>query len=322
MATRKPATEKKPAKAAAKPTKPAARTKPAAQKPAAPVEKVSAAKKPPAKAKKSAVAVPLPETEAATAAVPPPPAPVAAPKKSKPAPEVEAVPELDGRVLAVLGAIREGRALEFIFEDGDTNPPRTFEPRLLCFDALSKAWYAWGWDRRYNAERHHRIDLLQEVNPVDGLGRAAQGPFKEGTPPNLIGGWLGGEPIPVKAVLMKQWIFAVKQAPPAFPEFRIEDIEDGKAQVTFTATDLRAIARWCMQFGDGIQVQEPQRLVDRIKQVGVTWGGKPRTETEAPKPAPPVRPASPPPLPPPPRREAEEKPKGKGPKTEVRIERL
>ena len=30
-----------------------------------------------------------------------------------------------------------------------------------------------------------------------------------------------------------------------------------------------------MQFGDGIQIQEPQRLLDRIKQVGLAWAGKP-----------------------------------------------
>jgi hypothetical protein len=107
------------------------------------------------------------------------------------------------------------------------------------------------------------------------MGRAAQGPYKEGTPANLIGGWLGGEAIHVKAVLLKQWIFAVRQAPAPFPDFTIEDLEEGKAQVSFTATDLRAITRWVMQFGDGIQILEPQRLQDRIKQVGLAWGGKP-----------------------------------------------
>lgn len=300
------------------------------------VKAKTAAKAEPAKVKKQAVI----ETPVApmTEAPAPPKAEKASPKGKKakttkvPEPEpalagepaavtVEAVaPGLDAKSQLVLDAIRQGRALEFIFENGDANPPRTFEPRLLCFDALSKAWYAWGWDRRYNAERHHRIDLLKEINPVDGLGRAAQGPFKEGTPANLIGGWLGGEPIPVKATLMKQWIFAVKQAPPPFPSFQIEDVEDGKAQVTFVATDLRAIARWCMQFGEGIQVLEPQRLVDRIKQVGVAWGGKPRIEPEPPRPTPlPPRPAAPPS---PPKRELEEKPKGKSPRVEVRTERL
>ena len=175
----------------------------------------------------------------------------------------------------ILEALREKRPLEFIFADGDANPPRTFEPRQLIFDTLSQAWFVWGWDRRYNAERHHRIDALAEVNQVEGMGRSAQGPYKEGTPANLLGGWLGGEPIPVKATLMKQWIFAVKQAPPAFPEFKITDAEDGKATVSFTATDLRAISRWCMQFGDGIQIQEPQRLVERLKQAGIAWAGKP-----------------------------------------------
>ncbi len=322
MPTRKPATKATPKQEAAKPAKvkeKAAKVKaepeapkaaPAARKPAAAAEP-KPAKRPAAsrKAKAEAPVEPVPELQAEAA-----PVEVAPP----------AIEEgMDPRALQVLDAIRKGCALEFIFANGDANPPRTFEPRMLCYDALSQGWYAWGWDRRYNAERHHRLDLLQEINAVDGLGRAAQGPFKDGTAPNLIGGWLGGEPIQVKAVLMKQWIFAVKQAPPPFPAFQMEDIEDGKAQVAFTATDLRAIARWCMQFGDGIQVLEPQRLVDRIKQVGITWGGKPRQEAEPPRPAPPPQPP-PRPAPREPRREreAEEKPKGKAPRIEVRVERL
>ena len=209
------------------------------------------------------------------------------------APVASALPPLAPQVQAILSAIQDGRAVEFLFADADTNPPRTFEPRQLIFDVFTKAWFVWGWDRRYNAERHHRVDLLAAVNPVEGVGRAAQGPYKDGTPANQIGGWLGGEPIPVKAILLKQWIYAVKQSPACFPDFKLEDIEEGKAQVSFVGTDLRAIARWCMQFGDGIQVLEPQRLIDRIKQVGVTWAGKP-VPTAAPvqpKPAPEPRPA-------------------------------
>jgi predicted DNA-binding transcriptional regulator YafY len=206
-----------------------------------------------------------------------------APLPQVPAP-MEVSLALTPQVQAILAAIHEGRAVEFIFADAETNPPRTFEPRQLIFDVFTRAWFVWGWDRRYNAERHHRADLLAEVNAVEGMGRAAQGPYKDGTPANQVGGWLGGEPIPVKAVLLKQWIYAVKQAPAPFPEFKLEDLEEGKAQVSFVGTDLRAIARWCMQFGDGIQVVEPQRLIDRIKQVGVTWAGKPVQAAPAPQP--------------------------------------
>ncbi|HJV89329.1 MAG TPA: WYL domain-containing protein [Holophagaceae bacterium] len=187
---------------------------------------------------------------------------------------------------ALLAAIRENRPVELIFKDQDANAPRTFEPRQLTYDALSQAWYVFGWDRRYNAERHHRLDLFAEVNDVEGVGRAAQGPYAEGTPGNQIGGWLGGEPIAVKALLHKQWVFAVKQAPPAFPGFLMKEQEDGKALVTFTATDLRAIARWAMQFGDGITVQEPQRLVDRLRQVASAWAGKELAKAAPAAPAP------------------------------------
>ena len=258
------------------------------------------------------------------------------------------IPALSPLAQTILTAICEGRAVEFIFTDADANAPRTFEPRHLTFDALSQAWYVWGWDRRYNAERHHRVDLLAEVNAVEGVGRAAQGPYAEGTPANQIGGWLGGEPIAVKASLMKQWVFAVKQAPPAFPNFKIEDQGDGQALVSFTATDLRAIARWVLQFGDGVQVLEPARLVDRIKQVGAVWAGRDRPVAAAappPKPAPrheatteprrqetrPPREARPerdreearPPREARPERERDEAPKGKPGKVEViRFDRL
>lgn len=174
----------------------------------------------------------------------------------------------------ILSAIKENKVVELFFIDAENNPPRTFEPRQLIFDAFAKDWYVWGWDRRYNTERHHLLALIDKINIINGIGRSTQGPYKDGTPANFIGGLLGGEAIHVKLIIFKQWIFAVRQAPIPFPDFKIEELEEGKAQITFTATDLRSIARWVMQFGDGIQVIEPQRLIDRIKQVSLAWSGK------------------------------------------------
>ena len=263
--------------------------KKAAAKKAEPAEAKTrlAAKGAKAKAAPALEALPLVEVAPVVAAAP---IVVAAPTQE---PQVVRVPNkpvapvsLPPLVAAIHAAMVEGRAVEFIFADTDANAPRTFEPRQLTFETLTQAWFVWGWDRRYNAERHHRVDLLAEVNDVEGVGRAAQGPYPEGTPANQIGGWLGGDAIAVKATLAKQWVFAVKQAPPAFPQFKLEDQGDGQALATFTATDLRAIARWAMQFGDGIQVLEPARLVDRIKQVGAVWAGRERLAAAAPAPRP------------------------------------
>ena len=276
---------KKPLTAAVEEDKPATKAKVAPVKKAAPKKVEPAEPKAKAPAKASAKPrTPKAGTVAKTEESAPKPvlaAPVAPQPVEKKAP---VTPALTPLAQAILTAICEGRAVEFIFADADANAPRTFEPRQLTFEALSQAWYVWGWDRRYNAERHHRVDLLAEVNAVEGVGRAAQGPYADGTPANQIGGWLGGEPIAVKATLMKQWVFAVKQAPPAFPNFKIEDQGDGQALISFTATDLRAIARWAMQFGDGVQVLEPARLVDRIKQVGAVWAGRDRLPAAAPAP--------------------------------------
>lgn len=309
-------------KTAPKTTKAKAEPKKAAPKAEAAPEKAKAEETP--KGKK-AVAKPQPEVPVVESAVEAPA------KKKVPAKKAAAVPAgLPSHVESILSAIQEGRAVELIFADAEANAPRTFEPRQLTFDALAQAWFVFGWDRRYNAERHHRLDLLAEVNPVEGVGRSAQGPYAEGTPGNQIGGWLGGEAIAVKATLQKQWVFAVKQAPPAFPAFKLIDREDGRAEVTFTATDLRAIARWVMQFGDGITVQEPQRLVDRLRQVASVWAGKDLAKAPAPAPRPEPRHE---PRPEPreerprhqePRHEFRPEPKheGKGPKVEIRIERL
>ncbi len=305
-------------KAAAKKAGPVAEAKPARKAKAAVIEEAPA--EPVAAAAPEAAPEPASKRPRAAA-------------RREPAAEASLLPP---SAAAILAAIQEGRALEFIFADAEANAPRTFEPRQLTFDALSQAWYVWGWDRRYNAERHHRLDLLAEVNPVEGVGRAAQGPYAEGTPANQIGGWLGGEPIAVKATLMKQWVFAVKQAPPAFPHFRMEEQADGQALVSFTATDLRAIARWVLQFGDGIQVLEPARLLDRMRQVASVWMGRDR---QAPIPAPAPRPEPPRPAPRPepeprraeprparearPREAEEETPKGRPGKVEViRFDRL
>ena len=294
MAPRKTATPKsepmpEPLKEAKAPVRP--RAKKAVKEPlaAAPAAEPGAPQAPAVKTRKPRTAPAKPGTRPAALATEPAAAqPVAEEVPAAPVAVAPAQPAVDPASLvtdqarAVLVAIQEGRAVELLFVDAENNPPRTFEPRQLIFDTFAKGWYVWGWDRRYNAERHHLLSLIAQVNPVEGMGRAAQGPYKEGTPANLIGGWLGGEAIHVKAVLLKQWIFAVRQAPAPFPEFAIEDLEEGKAQVSFTATDLRAITRWVMQFGDGIQILEPQRLLDRIKQVGLAWGGKPVPAPSAP----------------------------------------
>ena len=308
---------KKPVTAVVEEEKPATKVKAlpakkAAPKKAGPAEPKAKAAKAPAKARAGKPAKVAPAVE--------PVIEVALPVVVEAAPVVKkapVAPVLTPLAQAILTAICEGRAVEFIFADADANAPRTFEPRHLTFDALSQAWYVWGWDRRYNAERHHRVDLLAEVNDVEGVGRAAQGPYAEGTPANLIGGWLGGEPIPVKASLLKQWVFAVKQAPPAFPNFRLEDQGEGQALVSFTATDLRAIARWAMQFGDGIQVLEPARLVDRIKQVGAVWAGRERQPAPSPAPKATPRPESTPE----PRRHESRPPREARPEREPRQER-
>jgi len=281
---------------AAKPiAKKAAKAEPKA--PEAPLEKAEPARRKPGRPAKAAAtpkvalevvpeATPIPKASPKPRASAPA---VTEPKSIAPVRAVEVprpAPSFTPHAQKVMEAIAEGRAIELIFTDGDANPPRTFEARQLIYDIFTGSWFAWGWDRRYNAERHHRLDQLAEINPVDGPGRSAQGPFPEGTPANQIGGWRGGEAIPVKAVLQKQWIFAVKQAPAPFPDFLLQDVEDGKAQITFTGTDLRAIARWCMQFGEGIQILEPQRLVDRMKQVGIAWAGK---AAAVPPPPPPQR---------------------------------
>lgn len=325
---------KKNAKAAeAEETKP---KKTAAKKAAKAAEKAEIEAKPKAVKSQSVSATGKAGSEKKKAKAAEPETPEAAPKNAAPkkaAKASEAPASLTPHAAAILSAIDEGRAVEFIFEDSEANAPRTFEPRQLLFDALAKAWYAWGWDRRYNAERFHRLDLLKEINAVEGVGRSAQGPYEEGTPGNLIGGWLGGEAIPVKVVLHKQWVFAVKQAPPAFPDFKLEEKEEGKAQVSFTATDLRAIARWVMQFGDGITVVEPARLLDRIRQAAMAWGAKLPAPKAAPLPPPPPPKAEHRPEPrherhesrhhdEPRRREHHEERAPKDSKVEVRIERL
>src|SRR6185312_2873838 len=66
---------------------------------------------------------------------------VAAKKPAKAAPDQGL--GLTPHAEAILAAIREGRAVEFIFEDAEANAPRTFEPRQLIYDALAAAWFVW-----------------------------------------------------------------------------------------------------------------------------------------------------------------------------------
>jgi len=160
---------------------------------AAPVKKAAPKKTQPAEPKAKASAKPREAKVAAAVKAEEPAAEPFLAVPTMPQPVVKqapVTPALTPLAQTILTAICEGRAVEFIFADADANARAPSSPatHLRC---PQPSLVRVGLGSPLQRERHHRVDLLAEVNAVDGVGRAAQGPYAEGTPANQIGGWLG-----------------------------------------------------------------------------------------------------------------------------------
>ncbi len=49
-------------------------------------------------------------------------------------------------------------------------------------------------------------------------------------------------------------------------EQTVEELEDGSIELSFTAAGFEEIVRWALSFGKGARVQEPAKLVERVKE--------------------------------------------------------
>jgi len=170
----------------------------------------------------------------------------------------------------ILKALQEERELEFEYQSASAKAPTAHRvlPYALTHDLYSGGAFLLAWDPGRKEPIHLRLNRIgrakagprTKVPDVEPLERAAR--FQ-------IGGWTSGEP-PFEVVARIEgahWVQAIKEAPPALPEFSERIARDGKSlEVRFKATHANGASRWILQFGEAAELLEPKWLRKEIQE--------------------------------------------------------
>lgn len=168
----------------------------------------------------------------------------------------------------ILKALQEERELELEYQSPSAKAPTAHRvlPYALTHDLHSGGAFLLAWDPARREPIHLRLNRIgcakagskARIPDAAPLERAAH--FQ-------IGGWTSGE-APFEVVVHIEgtlWVKALKEAPPALPEFSGHIARDGKSlEARFKANHANGASRWILQFGEAAEVLEPQWLRKEI----------------------------------------------------------
>ena len=169
----------------------------------------------------------------------------------------------------VLRALEGRRILEVEYQAAAARQPGPLKvvPYALTHDLFSGGAFLLAWDPAREMPLHLRLNRISSASvgsrigscPEAVMARAAQ--FQ-------IGGWTSAQPpFRVEAIIRgTHWVQAIKEAPPALPEFQADPVEDGAAvRVAFKASHDLGALRWLMQFGAAAEVLSPERFRTELR---------------------------------------------------------
>jgi proteasome accessory factor C len=165
-----------------------------------------------------------------------------------------------GHAARALGAVRtavegrEGLDIEYYTASRDELTSRTVDPEHV-FSALGN-WYVVAWDHHADAERLFRVDRIRSARPT---GRRFE-------PRGLLG---AGRPLYTRSE--RDLPVRLRLGPPArwvaeyYETERVENLEDGWAEVTLPTKDLAWVAKLVLRLGGQARVVEPTELAEAVQ---------------------------------------------------------
>ena len=168
----------------------------------------------------------------------------------------------------ILRALQEERELEvdYLAAGAKASTPHRVRPYALTHDLYSGGAFLLVWDSKRQKPIHLRLNRI---------GRVKVGPKAVVPNPELmeraarfqIGGWTSEE-TPFEVVLRIEgahWVQALKEVPPALPDFSSRIAKDGQStEARFKATHSHGASRWILQLGEAAEVLEPAWLRKEI----------------------------------------------------------
>lgn len=165
----------------------------------------------------------------------------------------------------ILQALEGPRVMEIDYLSAGARLPSLHQvvPYALTHDLYSGGAFLLVWDPERRKPLHLRLSRINRAKVLARPGVIPNAEVMATAAKYQIGGWMSdAPPFAVRVrVAGAHWVQALREAPPALPEFRsTPDKGGGAALVTFMANHEFGALRWILQFGAAITVLEPLSL--------------------------------------------------------------
>lgn len=169
----------------------------------------------------------------------------------------------------ILQALENGREIEVEYQAAGAKAigVRKVVPYALTHDLYSGAAFLLVWDDHHKKPIHLRLNRIAKVISVGRMGAIPDLELMERAAKYQIGGWTSEqEPFEVEVRIEgAHWVQALKEAPPALPEFSAIASRNGQSMtVKFMANHENGPTRWILQFGAAAEVIRPISLRDHV----------------------------------------------------------
>jgi predicted DNA-binding transcriptional regulator YafY len=182
----------------------------------------------------------------------------------------------------ILRALQEERELHLEYQAAGAKAPTPHHvlPYALTHDLYSGGAFLLVWDPARRKPIHLRLTRIGRVK-VGAKAALPEAALLERAAHYQIGGWTSEEP-PFEVVARIEgahWVQALKEAPPALPEFGCRIAKDGQScEARFKATHANGPSRWILQFGEAAEVLEPawlrKEIAERLERAVRTYKRK------------------------------------------------
>ncbi len=168
----------------------------------------------------------------------------------------------------ILRGLQEERELivEYQAAGAKAPTPHRVLPYALTHDLYSGGTFLLAWDPVRRKPIHLRLNRIGPVK-VGVKAKVPEAAPMEAAARFQIGGWTRDEE-PFEVVLRIEgahWVQALKEAPPALPDFQARIAKNGQSlEARFQATHPNGASRWILQFGEAAEVLEPAWLRKEI----------------------------------------------------------
>jgi len=165
----------------------------------------------------------------------------------------------------ILQALENRREIEVEYQAAGAKSAsiRQVVPYALTHDLYSGGAFLLVWDDHHKKPIHLRLNRIAKVKPLGRTGVIPDLEIMERAAKYQIGGWTSErEPFEVEVQIEgAHWVQALKEAPPALPEFSAVASKDSQSvNVKFKANHENGPSRWILQFGVAAEVVSPASL--------------------------------------------------------------